>query len=103
MSDRNVTIRILVNNDRLRAALERCVGAMNDLARAADDWCRRTQLGLDELTHPRRTGARMAAGPRQADEYGRWQSWMCAAWLHDSCEHPRLAECGCTCHGGDLR
>lgn len=34
---------------------------------------------------------------------GRWQSDVCAAWLHGSCPFPEITHCCCTCHGGDLR
>lgn len=103
MSDRNVKIRVLFDGSRFVAALRNVVKAMGDLARAAEEWMQRLNVSLDELQHSRRTALRMDFGPKRADEYGHWQSWMCAAWLHDSCQHPAMTECGCTCHGGDLR
>lgn len=103
MSDRNVSIRVLLDGGRFEAALRKVVQAINDLARAAEDWARRLNMSLDELGHLRRTALREDYGPRRADEYGLWQSWMCSAWLHDSCQHSDFTECGCTCHGGDLR
>lgn len=45
---------------------------------------------------------RMRAGRGEGDERG-WQSYMCAAWLHESCFEPRVTQCDCTCHGGHLK
>lgn len=46
---------------------------------------------------------RLEHGRRNFTDDGRWQSDLCAAWIHGSCPHPELSHCCCTCHGGSLR
>lgn len=58
------------------------------------------RLNSEELITRIRDLAR--AGIGEGDTRG-WQSYMCAAWLHDSCQTPSLTQCGCTCHGGTLK
>lgn len=71
--------------------------AMRDLAEAS----KRAASAFTRLSSAVTKTFRPLHGPHQFVADGRWQSTMCAAWVHDSCPLP--AACDCTCHGRSLR
>lgn len=87
----------------LREAFEPIAAAARTIGHAIDQWFDQFRISWRAISLTVEQQLRLEHGPRNFTDDGRWQSDLCAAWIHGSCPHPELSHCCCTCHGGDMR
>lgn len=82
---------------------EQLAAAIRPIARAFDQLLGNVRTAWRQISLTVEQQLRLEHGRRNFTDDGRWQSDLCAAWIHGTCPHPELSHCCCTCHGGDMR